>query len=477
MRPNSHRAFYRLCPSDDLDSRIYNYAVSILFYSFPNKFSPMKLRRLFIAALLSLVAFNAQADYSSGLRAYSEGDFDNALIEWRMLAAKGNPDAQYGLGTLYRNGQGVPIDNQAAASWYRLAADQGQASAMYNLGWMYANGKGVVRNYDEAIRLFQLAAEKGIEGAEHNLAAVKHAQMVERSNAHASTQKSSAALQEQGALAKKIHVPVTTEANASSARMSPSKCSVGSGLAWCMAEFAGFASSFDPQGRVIESPTKEASINTEDVAISTLIFISDLVMGRPPIRLALSGTSAGISAIPKGNRTRISPAGASRVCAALPKLPGDNKALVATRFTEMVRTTFLKSLPPDLVVTDSIKMPGGVIASILQGSSCKLKKCGMLLPGADTEVIEASGPEWISAIDSNAIAGEPVWKVCGPGNIIGVALDTGPEVAGSLSADKLYTDISAALPPGVWLYGVPTKKNDIPRPTFYKSGQKIFFGI
>ena len=50
--------------------------------------------------------------------------------KWFMLAAsKGNADAQYILGGLYRRGKGVPKNQETALNWYKLAAKQGHALA------------------------------------------------------------------------------------------------------------------------------------------------------------------------------------------------------------------------------------------------------------------------------------------------------------------------------------------------------------
>jgi TPR repeat protein len=50
--------------------------------------------------------------------------------------------AQFNLGLMYYNGQGVTQDYSQAADWYRKAAAQGNAAAQYNLGLMYYNGQG-----------------------------------------------------------------------------------------------------------------------------------------------------------------------------------------------------------------------------------------------------------------------------------------------------------------------------------------------
>jgi len=40
-------------------------------------------------------------------------------------------------------------------SWYRLAAEQGDADAQYNLGIMYRNGNGVPENDAEAVSWYR----------------------------------------------------------------------------------------------------------------------------------------------------------------------------------------------------------------------------------------------------------------------------------------------------------------------------------
>ncbi|MDA0238165.1 MAG: hypothetical protein O3B03_06590, partial [Proteobacteria bacterium] len=43
-----------------------------------------------------------------------------------------------------------PQDDAKAVKWYRRAAEQGNAKAQYNLGLMYDNGQGVPQDYQEA---------------------------------------------------------------------------------------------------------------------------------------------------------------------------------------------------------------------------------------------------------------------------------------------------------------------------------------
>ena len=54
----------------------------------------------------------------------------------------------------------MPQDAAEAVRWYRLAADQGHASAQYNLGLMYGDGQGVPQDNVEAHMWFNLAASR-----------------------------------------------------------------------------------------------------------------------------------------------------------------------------------------------------------------------------------------------------------------------------------------------------------------------------
>ena len=64
----------------------------------------------------------------------------------KKLAESGNATAQYNLGIMYDNGDGVIEDDKLAVKWYTKAAEQGHASAQYNLGVMYFYGDGVIED-------------------------------------------------------------------------------------------------------------------------------------------------------------------------------------------------------------------------------------------------------------------------------------------------------------------------------------------
>ncbi len=94
-------------------------------------------------------------------KAYQHSDYEKTVKELRYLANEGDPRAQYDLGVLYDQGQGVPKNSIEARAWYTLAAEQGEPRAQYNLGLMYANGEGVPQNYVEAYYWISLSAAQG----------------------------------------------------------------------------------------------------------------------------------------------------------------------------------------------------------------------------------------------------------------------------------------------------------------------------
>lgn len=125
------------------------------------------VRRLGLAAILALgVCGVARADYMTGVRAYTAGDYAAAITEWRPLAEKGDAASQYGMGLIYESGRGVGRDDAKAAHWYRLAAEQGNAAAQFNLGGLYRRGAGVDKDMAQAVHWWRLAAEQGLSQAE-----------------------------------------------------------------------------------------------------------------------------------------------------------------------------------------------------------------------------------------------------------------------------------------------------------------------
>jgi TPR repeat protein len=128
----------------------------------------MHMRLLSVFALLPLVLSPVSwgADFAKGQEAYNSGDYETAIAEWQPLAEAGDADGQFGMGLLYANGFGVPLDDAEALKWYGMAAEQNHANAQCNLAVMHANGWGVPQSDSEAFKWYILAADQGIVEAQ-----------------------------------------------------------------------------------------------------------------------------------------------------------------------------------------------------------------------------------------------------------------------------------------------------------------------
>ena len=62
----------------------------------------------------------------------------------------------------------VVKDYKESAKWYRKSAEQGLAAAQFALGAMYANGDGVIRDNVYAHMWFNIAASSGHKNAVTN---------------------------------------------------------------------------------------------------------------------------------------------------------------------------------------------------------------------------------------------------------------------------------------------------------------------
>lgn len=118
-----------------------------------------------LAALALLGAGAAQADVKEGVDAWSRGDYDDAVKQWRPLADKGDPDAQFNLAQAYKFGRGVKQDLSRAEQLYAQAAAKGHLQAADNLGLlMFQRGDQVA-----AMPFIKAAAGRGDPRAQYIL--------------------------------------------------------------------------------------------------------------------------------------------------------------------------------------------------------------------------------------------------------------------------------------------------------------------
>ena len=97
-------------------------------------------------------------------------DYAVAAKWYGRKARQGDPEAQYQLGLLYGNGNGVMRDEDRMVELHREAAEQGYAPAQNSLGRMYSRGWGVLPKDDaEAVKWYSLAYKQGDMDAQMSL--------------------------------------------------------------------------------------------------------------------------------------------------------------------------------------------------------------------------------------------------------------------------------------------------------------------
>ena len=131
----------------------------------------MKLTKTLLTTVLlgaSVFSFQSTAwadtpeqQLQQGLEATKRGEYQTAFKLWLPLAEQGEASAQFNLGMMYDNGQGVKQDDVEAVKWYRQAAEQGYAKAQYNLGVKYYQGEGVRQDKGQAKEWFGKACDNG----------------------------------------------------------------------------------------------------------------------------------------------------------------------------------------------------------------------------------------------------------------------------------------------------------------------------
>jgi TPR repeat protein len=88
----------------------------------------------------------ARADYEAGKRAYESKVWVEAIKELRPLAEAGDDRAQFLLGKMYLDGNGVISSPVEAMRLYRQAAEKNNILAMLSIAGIYQGGIGYPKN-------------------------------------------------------------------------------------------------------------------------------------------------------------------------------------------------------------------------------------------------------------------------------------------------------------------------------------------
>ncbi len=127
------------------------------------------MKHLLAAIVIMIGAMSAApvlADYEDGVAAHERGQYATALKEFLPLAEQGHAAAQYYLGFMYEQGDGVEQDYVESARWYTRAAEQGDGLSQMSLSFLYFYGEGVALDLVEALKWLYLAKDSPIRGAD-----------------------------------------------------------------------------------------------------------------------------------------------------------------------------------------------------------------------------------------------------------------------------------------------------------------------
>ena len=114
------------------------------------------LARMWIARVLSRGRMGFERDEE---RARTIGAA--VIAEVRTLAALGDVEAAFLMGTAYDEGLGFDVDDLEAMRWYRRAAHRGHVLATHNVGNMHRDGRGVDVDHAAAAMWWLRAARAG----------------------------------------------------------------------------------------------------------------------------------------------------------------------------------------------------------------------------------------------------------------------------------------------------------------------------
>lgn len=104
---------------------------------------------------------------TKGYESYEDEKFSEELLQ---RAEKGDEFAQYNLGKIYANGEGVKQNYAEAVKWFKKSAEQGNAWAQSELGVCYYQGKSVAVDHKKAFKLYTKSAEQNYMIGQVNLA-------------------------------------------------------------------------------------------------------------------------------------------------------------------------------------------------------------------------------------------------------------------------------------------------------------------
>ncbi len=108
---------------------------------------------------------NSNAMFNLAILYKNEKDYINAFELFEKSAKLGDEDAQYNVGMMYYDGNGVDKDEKLSFKWMKKSAKRGLVHAQYQLAVKYHYGRGVKINEEKAKIWYKKAADQKHEDA------------------------------------------------------------------------------------------------------------------------------------------------------------------------------------------------------------------------------------------------------------------------------------------------------------------------
>ncbi|MGE7965165.1 tetratricopeptide repeat protein [Pseudomonas sp. NPDC089918] len=118
--------------------------------------------KILAAAVLLAASVEANAGLVEGDRYLAKGQYDLAYKELKPEADKGNAAAQFYLGTMYLEGQGVKQDVYVGVKLLEASANQGDSGAQLRLARIYYDGKVQKKSLEKSYVFARKAATQGV---------------------------------------------------------------------------------------------------------------------------------------------------------------------------------------------------------------------------------------------------------------------------------------------------------------------------
>ena len=110
--------------------------------------------------------YDAERDEYSTVRGYASSTYLQEDLYFLALDKNLPVESLVSMADNYYYSDDILEHYKKAAKWYLMAAEKGSAYAQYSIGYMYVNGEGVERDDNQAISWLQKAADQKQEGSD-----------------------------------------------------------------------------------------------------------------------------------------------------------------------------------------------------------------------------------------------------------------------------------------------------------------------